>query len=448
MDPRYFESAEFYHRRYNNFASKIIIPTFCLFCFLVVFAIFATKEVVVSSTGSIEAYRTITNIQSTSSKQIIVNHLKENKKVKKGELLLEYQGKEGEIQLSTLQNQQKQLETQLVQLQILLDSYQQGKNLFKEKDDYGYEQTYIDYTKQVETLDKNIQQQNANIQAQNAASSQTQQAIQSAMGEIQEELSDYRQAKKAVQNNTGLNEQNTAYTLYQSYQQQKDQEGADTLKQQVLSQIDSQIASLENSLAGYNIQYASSGVQQSVSDTFESQSAAMKAQALAKSEQEKQALEKQLTEVKTNLQIHQQQAKENQIHAQEDGILHLIETENKYVAPGTVVAQLYPVIMKAKKIKLVAYIPSKDVSHIKKGMPMRFTAYDSSKDKLVLEAKIQNMDTSATRTKQGNFFKVEALVPLNTQQAKRLSYGLEGKVTLITHKTTYLNYLLDKVFNF
>ena len=445
MDPRYFESAEFYHRRYNNFASKSIIPTFCLFCFLVVFAVFATKEVVVSSTGSIEAYRTITNIQSTSSNQIIINHLKENKQVKKGELLLEYQGKEGEIQLSTLQDQQKQLETQLVQLKILLDSYQQGKNLFKEKDAYGYEQTYIEYTKQVETLDKNIQQQNANIQAQNAASSQTQQAIQSAIGNIQEELSDYRQAKKALQNNAGLNQKNAAYTLYQSYQQQKDQEGADTLKQQVLSQIDSQIASLENSLAGYNIQYASSGVQQAVSDTFASQSAAMKAQALAKSEQEKQALEKQLDEVKAN--FHQQQAKENQIHAQEDGILHLIETENQYVAPGTVVAQLYPVIMKAKKIKLVAYIPSKDVTHIKKGMPMRFTAYDSSKDKLVLEAKIQNMDTSATRTKQGNFFKVEALVPLNTQQAKRLSYGLEGKVTLITHKTTYLNYLLDKIFN-
>lgn len=68
-------------------------------------------------------------------------------------------------------------------------------------------------------------------------------------------------------------------------------------------------------------------------------------------------------------------------------------------------------------------------------------------DKLAYRV-IQNMDTSATRTKQGNFFKVEALVPLNTQQAKRLSYGLEGKVTLITHKTTYLNYLLDKVFNF
>ena len=104
------------------------------------------------------------------------------------------------------------------------------------------------------------------------------------------------------------------------------------------------------------------------------------------------------------------------------------------------IAQLYPVITQAKKIKLVVYIPSKDVSHIKKGMNMRFTAYDS--------AKVQRMDTSATRTKQGNFFKIEALVSVNTQQAKRLSYGLEGKVTLITHKTTYLNYLLDKVFNF
>ena len=154
-----------------------------------------------------------------------------------------------------MQNQQKQLETQLVQLQILLDSYQQGKNLFKEKDAYGYEQTYIDFTNQIETLSKTIQQQNANIQAQNAASHQTQKAIQSAIRNIQEELSDYRQAKKALQNNAGLNQQNAAYTLYQSYQQQKDQEGADTLKQQVLSQIDSQIANLENSLSGYEIQY-------------------------------------------------------------------------------------------------------------------------------------------------------------------------------------------------
>ena len=87
------------------------------------------------------------------------------------------------------------------------------------------------------------------------------------------------------------------------------------------------------------------------------------------------------------------------------------------------IAQLYPVITQAKKIKL------------------------SAKDRLVLDAQVQRMDTRATCTKPGNFFKIVALVSVNTQQAKRLSYGLEGKVTLITHKTTYLNYLLDKVFN-
>lgn len=447
MDPRYFESAEFYHRRYDNFASKIIIPTFCLFCFLVVFAIFATKEVVVSSTGSIEAYRTITNIQSTSSNKIILNHLKENKQVKKGDLLLEYQGKEGEIQLSTLQLQQKQIKEQIDQIQILLDSLNKEKNLFEDNDAFGYKQTYLDYVQQVETIKKSVQQQNANIQAQNISASQAKQAIQNAMNELQNELNDYQQAKQAILKQAVLSQQNAAYTLYQSYQQQMGQENADSIKQQVLSQLDSQIASLENSLSGYKIQYASSGVQQAVSDTFANQSASLKAQTLAKTEQEKQALQKQLTEVENNLQLQQQQGKLNRIYAQTGGVLHIVDTDNEFVSPGTVIAQLYPVITKVKKIKLVSYIPARDVSHIQKGMKMRFTAYDSSKDKLVLEAKVKGIDTSATRTKQGNYFKVESLVSVNELQAKQLSYGLEGRVTLITHTTTYLNYFLDKIFN-
>ncbi|HJF18920.1 MAG TPA: bacteriocin secretion accessory protein [Enterococcus columbae] len=447
MDPRYFESAEFYHRRYDNFASKIIIPTFCLFCFLVVFAIFATKEVVVSSTGSIEAYRTITNIQSTSSNKIILNHLKENKQVKKGDLLLEYQGKEGEIQLSTLQLQQKQIKEQIDQIQILLDSLNKEKNLFEDNDAFGYKQTYLDYVQQVETIKKSVQQQNANIQAQNISASQAKQAIQNAMNELQNELNDYQQAKQAILNQTALNKQNAAYTLYQSYHQQMGQENADSIKQQVLSQLDSQIASLENSLSGYKIQYASSGVQQAASDTFANQSASLKAQTIAKTEQEKQSLQKQLTEVENNLQLQQQQGKLNRIYAQTGGVLHIVDTDNEFVSPGTVIAQLYPIITKVKRIKLVSYISARDVTHIQKGMKMRFTAYDSAKDKLVLEAKVQSIDTSATRTKQGNYFKVESLVSVNELQAKQLSYGLEGRVTLITHTTTYLNYFLDKIFN-
>lgn len=83
MNQELLESAEFYNRRYHNFSSRVIIPTTLLFVFVLLFSIFAKKEITISSGATVEPYRIILNIQSTSNNSIVTNKLSENKSVKK-----------------------------------------------------------------------------------------------------------------------------------------------------------------------------------------------------------------------------------------------------------------------------------------------------------------------------------------------------------------------------
>jgi len=98
MHLEFLESAEFYNRRYHNFSSRVILPMSLLVVFIFGFAIFAEKEISLSSKATVEPSRIIANIQSASNQRMVVNHLEENKQVQRGELLVQYQNTGDEIQ--------------------------------------------------------------------------------------------------------------------------------------------------------------------------------------------------------------------------------------------------------------------------------------------------------------------------------------------------------------
>ena len=75
MKPEFLESAEFYHRRYHNFSSRVILPMTLLLVFLLGFAVFAEKEISLSTRATVEPSRIIANIQSTSNQRIVANYL-------------------------------------------------------------------------------------------------------------------------------------------------------------------------------------------------------------------------------------------------------------------------------------------------------------------------------------------------------------------------------------
>ena len=292
MHLEFLESAEFYNRRYHNFSSRVILPMSLLVVFIFGFAIFAEKEISLSSKATVEPSRIIANIQSASNQRMVVNHLEENKQVQRGELLVQYQNAGDEIQ-SEVYNSRFEM------------------------------------------------------------------------------LQDYKSKASGFKN---------------------------------------------------------SEVQQKISIT-------------SQKPQKQEILE---TELGKNSQS--RFLEEGVIRAEEDGILHLNPEigQSLVVAEGTPLAKLYPPLDREGKTKLTAYLSSKDIVGVKIGDFVRVT---TTNGQVRLVSTITSIDTIATRTYQGNFFKIEAETQITREQAEQLRYGLEGRLQIITGKKSYLRYYLDDFLN-
>jgi len=303
MHLEFLESAEFYNRRYHNFSSRVIFPMSLLVVFTFGFAMFAEKEISLSSKATVEPSRIIANIQSTSNRRMVVNYLEENKQVQRGDLLVQYQEVGNVIQDEANVNQ--------------LESF------------------------------RNHQSKTSNLK------------------------------NSATQPNIGLFSQNSS-----------------TVQEQIALEQDD----LEREIGKKN---------------------------------QTSLLEK------------------GTIRAQEDGVLYLNPERNQssVVTEGTLLAKLYPLLDREGKTKLTAYLSSKDIVRIKIGDSVRFTTTNGANGQVRLVSTITSIDTIATRTDQGNFFKIEAETKITQEQAEKLRYGLEGRLQIITGKKSYLRYYLDDFLN-
>lgn len=303
MHLEFLESAEFYNRRYHNFSSRVIFTMSLLVVFTFGFAMFAEKEISLSSKATVEPSRIIANIQSTSNRRMVVNYLEENKQVQRGDLLVQYQEVGDVIQDEANVNQ--------------LESF------------------------------RNHQSKTSNLK------------------------------NSTTQPNIGLFSQNSS-----------------TVQEQIALEQDD----LEREIGKKN---------------------------------QTSLLEK------------------GTIRAQEDGVLYLNPERNQsaVVTEGTLLAKLYPLLDREGKTKLTAYLSSKDIVRIKIGDSVRFTTTNGANGQVRLVSTITSIDTIATRTDQGNFFKIEAETKITQEQAEKLRYGLEGRLQIITGKKSYLRYYLDDFLN-
>lgn len=299
----FLESAEFYNRRYHNFSSRVIFPMSLLVVFMFGFAMFAEKEISLSSKATVEPSRIIANIQSTSNRRMVVNYLEENKQVQRGDLLVQYQEVGDVIQYEANANQ--------------LESFRHHQS-------------------KTSNLKNSTAQPNIGLFSQNSSTVQEQIAVE--QDDLEREI-----GKK---NQTSLLEKGT-------------------------------------------------------------------------------------------------------IRAQEDGVLYLNPERNQsaVVTEGTLLAKLYPLLDREGKTKLTAYLSSKDIVGIKIGDSVRFTTTNGANGQVRLVSTITSIDTIATKTDQGNFFKIEAETKITQEQAEKLRYGLEGHLQIIIGKKSYLRYYLDDFLN-
>ena len=117
MNPKLLESAEFYRRRYHNFATVLIVPLVVLIIFIGVFLCFAKKEVTVISQGEVAPTKVLAVIQSASDTSVAQNKLDDNTKVEKGDLLVQYSEnateQEKEAQKKTIKERNERLDKAL-----------------------------------------------------------------------------------------------------------------------------------------------------------------------------------------------------------------------------------------------------------------------------------------------------------------------------------------------
>lgn len=447
MKPEFLESAEFYNRRYHNFSSRVIVPMSLLFMFLLGFAVFAEKEISLSARATVEPSRIIANIQSTSNQRIVANYLEENKLVEQGDLLVQYQQGAEAVQVEAYASQLEMLKDQKKQLGYLQSSLKEGSDKFPEADKFGYQEMFRDYLSQANGIRSNVSQQNETIASQNAAASQTQDEIGNLISQTEAKIRDYKTAKSAIEKGDQLDSQNLAYSLYQSYKSQGEENPQ--AKVQAVAQVEAQLSQLESSLATYRVQYAGSGAQQAYASGLSNQLESLKSQHLAKVGQELTLLDQKILEAESGKKVQGGLLDKGKITASEDGVLHLNPetSESTMVAEGTLLAQLYPSLEKEGKTKLTAYLSSKDVARVKIGDSVRYTTTKDANKELVLVSAITNIDATATKTEKGNFFKIEAETSLTPEQAEKLRYGSEGRLTLITGKKSYLRYYLDQFLN-
>lgn len=450
MNPKLFKSAEFYQRRYHNFATLLIVPLVLLLSFLLIFSLFAQKEVTVTSRGEITPTQVIASIQSTSNNTITTNNLSNNQSVKKDDVVIKYAETMEKSQKQALETQLATLNRQKTAIETLKASLSQGNNLFTEEDEFGYINTFNNFITQSQDIELGISKTNAEVNNQLALAGNTATAIEKQINNIYKQIAEYEELSQAITNkSSSLSASNPHKATLNSYLVQSQQQSQQGLADQYLSQINQSISSLKSSIASLNIQRAGTGSVATYDSSLGTKVEVLRTQFLQSASQQLTTVETQITELTAQLGQANVNFEHNTIKAPGTGIIHLNnEFDGKTLIPnGSEIAQIYPIIQETKEVLITYYVTSEYVPLLKEDQVARLKLEKIGNQSITIIGKINSIDRTATKTEQGNLFKVTALAQIPDKDSNIIQYGLQGQVTSIIAKKTYFDYYKDKILN-
>ena len=450
MNPKLFKSAEFYQRRYHNFATLLIVPLVLLLSFLIIFSLFAQKEVTVTSRGEITPTQVIASIQSTSNNTITTNNLSNNQLVKKDDVVIKYAETMEKSQKQALEKQLATLNRQKTGIETLKASLSQGNNLFTGEDEFGYINTFNNFITQSQDIELGISKTNAEVNNQLALAGNTATAIEKQINNIYKQIAEYEELSQAITNkSSSLSDSNPHKATLNSYLVQSQQQSQQGLDDQYLSQINQSISSLKSSIASLNIQRAGTGSVATYDSSLGTKVEVLRTQFLQSASQQLTTVETQITELTAQLGQANVNFEHNTIKSPGTGIIHLnSEFDGKTLIPnGSEIAQIYPNIQETKEVLITYYVTSEYVPLLKEDQVARLKLEKIGNQSITIIGKINSIDRTATKTEQGNLFKVTALAQLPDKDSNIIQYGLQGQVTSIIDRKTYFDYYKDKILN-
>lgn len=302
-----------------------------------------------------------------------------------------------------------------------------------------------------------INLQNFRLEQAAASKDETQKSLMlnNMISEFQQKVSDYNEVINSINNNVSVGSSNSQFNLVKNYQDQIVGESTskiNTLKGNLISQIENEKSQFQSALENFELQQAQLTNGENIENVQAKDTAQIervKQQTLSSANKEKVIYKHQLEENQAQLDIYTETGKDNVLKAPADGILHkTAKIENiKYIPKGATIAEVYPSIKNSHSVGIDSYVNSTDAVNLRAGQKVVFKLASSAPHAITLTGKIYKVDSAATNYHGLSVFKVHSVVSINKISKKNIKYGLQGNVHYVTGKKTYFNFFKDIVMN-
>lgn len=415
---------------------------------------FGHIDVSIKATGEIQPAEPVAIIQSSSNEKVKTNQLKENKEVKKGELLLKYENSQDSLRLSSLNDNLNTATKRQTTLQSIIQGLHDDNTSIPNNDEFGYSSMLSDFRSQAKTIAIEGRQEKEKQQNQNSVINGSRHVIEDQIQQVQTRINEYSKLKVSIERGQRLDCNSPLFSLYESYTAQINSKATDskpTAKNQVLLEIQSTLQGLEDTLSGLLIQKQGIGNISTVQETSTNKIEALRSEFLLKAYTELASIKSKIAEIDSQIQLLQRNDNELTITAPSNGVIHVNADTNglKKIPLGTKIAEIYPTLTTKTKLSIITYIPAAKITDIRIGNYIQLESSQDTSSPLVLRGTVVSVDSSPTRTEQGNFFKVVGrLENLSHIQLKLIRYGLQGRVTVTVGTKTIFHYVKDRLLNY
>ena len=228
-----------------------------------------------------------------------------------------------------LQKQLELLKRQESGLKTLQSSLTQGTNLFQEQEDeFGYQSTFNTYLSQAQDIDLGVAKTNTEVNNQAAIASNTGSAIDNQISQLQTQVSEYEALSQAITNHeTTLPEGNPHQATLNAYNSQYATTPDDSVKDQYLYQVNTNISSLNASIGNLEIQKAGTGTVVTYDNSDSTKKEALKNQFMQNAGQQLSSVETQINDTESKINQADVLLTNTLIQSPEDGILHLSQAD-------------------------------------------------------------------------------------------------------------------------
>ncbi|MCY8318160.1 HlyD family efflux transporter periplasmic adaptor subunit [Bacillus vallismortis] len=472
------DSREFYESKPKPIGVFFTYILIALLIAGIVFSFYGKKEVILKTTADIQYTKPNSNVTNEVAGKVKTVAFKQVDKVKKGDTLLTLDNSEIQAQKKAAKATIKDLKEQVELNKTLKKSIEKDKNLFSEDDNWGYQDQYLSYKKQINLLkssEENAKNQQNKLEKQkkNVKSSLNKtknnvtlkiQRISALQDSIKNNKSFAKQDDKysSYYNSYRTNKQNVEQQLVDlekmkdeldknTFSQQKENLSGqlDSLKQDMLVKLSEEKDELNQSLDEINSSIESddfdSDSTNSEQTNYELSIEQLKTNLLNQTSQKQTDLQTTLKSKEDDLKMIDLQLEKYKIKAASDGYVNVLTniSPGDNLQAGTAILTIIP---DKEKLKANIYIPSHEITNINEKDEVRIHIENTNQ---TIKGVITNISPDSISDQKGQKFYIAESTIANNEIVKdngvkiHLKNGMQTNVSIIVDSKRYIDYFLD-----